>query len=65
MKNKESWEDPIVAEVRRVRDSLSKKFDYDVEAICDDLMKRQGETVTTAQLKSAKYASPPRKRTKR
>ncbi len=35
------WEDPIVAEVRRIRDQLSKRFNYDVKAIFADLRKRQ------------------------
>lgn len=33
--------DPIVNEVRRVRDELAKKFNYDVDAIFADLRKKQ------------------------
>ena len=33
--------DPIVEEVRRRRDEHAKKFNYDLDAICADLMKRQ------------------------
>lgn len=33
--------DPIVEEVRRVRDELARRFDYDVHAIFADLRKRQ------------------------
>jgi len=33
--------DPIVEEVRRVRDVHAKQFDYDLDAICDDLRKRE------------------------
>lgn len=40
--NKRSWEDPIVAEVRAIRDAYAKKFNYDLRAICDDL--KQSET---------------------
>jgi hypothetical protein len=29
--------DPIVEEVRAVRDEYARRFDYDIEAICDDL----------------------------
>jgi hypothetical protein len=36
-----SWEDPIVAEVRKIRESLAAKFDYDVAAIFADLRARQ------------------------
>jgi hypothetical protein len=35
------WEDPIVAEVRRIREQLSERFDYDVKAIFADLQERQ------------------------
>ena len=73
MNKQKQWEDPIVAEVRRVRDQLAKKFNYDVHAICEDLRKRQGKTVTVAELKAGKYSpssakpamvreTPPRKR---
>ncbi len=33
--------DPIVNEIRRVRDELAKKFNYDVDAIFSDLRKKQ------------------------
>ena len=36
------WEDPIVAEVREIREKLAAKFDFDVKAIFADLRKRQG-----------------------
>jgi hypothetical protein len=35
------WEDPIVADVRRTREALSAKFDFDVSAIFADLRARQ------------------------
>jgi len=35
-------EDPIVAEVRRVRDQLARRFNYDIHAIFADLMARAG-----------------------
>jgi len=35
------WDDPIVNEVRRVRDQLARKFDYDLKAIFDDIRERQ------------------------
>ena len=34
-------EDPIVEEVRKARDEYAKKFDYDLDAICRDLQKKQ------------------------
>jgi hypothetical protein len=35
------WEDPIVAEVRRVREELAARFNYDVKAMFADMRKRQ------------------------
>jgi hypothetical protein len=36
-----NWEDPIVAEVRRIREDLSAKFNFDVSAIFADIRARQ------------------------
>jgi len=33
--------DPIVAEVRKFRDEHAHKFNYDLDAICADLMEHQ------------------------
>jgi hypothetical protein len=30
------YEDPIVNEVRRIREEIAAKFDYDIERIADD-----------------------------
>ncbi len=35
------WEDPIVNEVRKIREQLERQFDFDVNAIFADLRKRQ------------------------
>lgn len=35
------WNDPIVDEVRKVRDAHARKFNYDLQAIADDLKKQQ------------------------
>jgi hypothetical protein len=35
------WEDPIVADVRRAREELSARFNFDVTAIFADIRKRQ------------------------
>lgn len=35
------WEDPIVAEVHRIREKLAAEHNYDVKAIFADLRKRQ------------------------
>ena len=58
MKDDQQWVDPIVTEVRRVRDQLAKRFHYDVKAICADLMKRQGATVTIVELGAGQYSQP-------
>lgn len=33
--------DPIVEEVRRAREAHAKRFNYDLDAICEDLRKRE------------------------
>jgi hypothetical protein len=33
--------DPIVEEIRKHRDNHAKKFNYNLDAICADLMERQ------------------------
>ena len=35
------WEDPIVAEVHRIREQLAAQFDFDVHAMFADMRKRQ------------------------
>ena len=35
------WEDPIVTEVRKVREQLARQFHFDVHAIFTDLRERQ------------------------
>lgn len=37
----ETWNDPIVAEVRAAREAYAKEMQYDLTAICTDLRKRQ------------------------
>ena len=38
------WKDPIVEEVRRVRDEQAKAFEYDLHAICENLRKKQNSS---------------------
>ena len=33
--------DPIVEEVRKARDAYAKRFNYDLDAICQDLQEKQ------------------------
>jgi len=35
------WNDPIIEEVRKVRDEHAKRFNYDLKAIVADLKKQQ------------------------
>ena len=44
------WKDPIVEEVRRVREDHAAKYGYDLDAICEALRKEQqasGRTVVS------------------
>lgn len=38
------WQDPIVEEVRRIRDEHAKRFNYDLHAICEDFRKKQSSS---------------------
>jgi hypothetical protein len=53
------FDDPIVAEVRRVRDELARQFNYDVHAMFEDLRKRQGQTVTGDELRAGLVGASP------
>ena len=35
------WQDPIVAETRALRDEYARQFNYDTDAIFEDLMAKQ------------------------
>ena len=51
-----SWEDPIVKEVRKVRDTYAKRFNYDLDAIYRDLKakeRRGGRVVVPCPAKEA------------
>jgi len=37
----EIWEDPIVAEVRKVREAHAARFDFDLRAIYEDLKEQE------------------------
>ena len=37
------YKDPIVEEVRRIREARAARFNYDLDAIFEDLMKRQDD----------------------
>lgn len=35
------WKDPIVAETRELREQYAARFDYDMDAIFEDIQQRQ------------------------
>ena len=35
------WEDPIVAEVRRIREDYAAQFNFDLQALCRALKERE------------------------
>lgn len=37
------WKDPVVEEVRAVRDEYARRFNYDVTAICRDLREQEAQ----------------------
>jgi hypothetical protein len=49
------WKDEVLEEIYRIREEHAKSFDYDLQAICDDLRKKQatsGRLIISAPLKS-------------
>jgi hypothetical protein len=57
------WEDPIVSEVRQVREELATRFNFDVSAIFADLRARQtslgSRLVRRCRSKKAEQAAAP------
>jgi hypothetical protein len=51
------WKDPIVEEMRKVRQKHAAKFNYDIEAIVADL--REQEKKSRRKLVSLKPKKPP------
>ena len=48
------WEDPIVEEIRKIRQEHAARFDYDLAAICRDLKEQEeqgGRTVVVLEAK--------------
>ena len=55
------WEDPIVEEVRKVRDAYAKQFNYDLDAIYQDLKakeRRSGRVVVPCLPQQEKTTHP-------
>ncbi len=40
-RNKDTMKDPIIAEIRQIREAYAKRFNYDVHAMLRDLRARQ------------------------
>jgi len=56
--------DPIVAEVRKYRDEHARKFNYDLDAICADLVAKQekrGRKIRRRDKSATIGSTPPRK----
>jgi hypothetical protein len=38
------WRDDILEEIHKIREEHAKAFNYDLQAICDDLRRKQAES---------------------
>ncbi|MEB3278290.1 MAG: hypothetical protein VKK42_05125 [Lyngbya sp.] len=38
------WKDSILEEIHKIREEYAQSFNYDLQAICDDLRKKQAES---------------------
>ncbi|MEH1928024.1 hypothetical protein [Nostoc sp.] len=50
------WKDEIIEEIYRIREEHAKSFNYDLQAICDDL--RQKQAVSNRQIISQPLKQP-------
>ena len=53
------WKDPIVEEVRKIREKHAAKFKYDLDAICRDLKEQErksGRLISLAAKKPTRGA---------
>jgi hypothetical protein len=48
------WKDPIVEEVRKIREKHAAKFHYDLDAICRDLKEQEQRNAKRAVSLAAK-----------
>jgi hypothetical protein len=49
------WKDEVLEEIYRIREEHAKSFKYDLQAICEDLQKKQvasGRRIISVPLKS-------------
>ncbi len=60
------WKDPIVEEVRSARDSIAKRFGYDLKRIFTDLRKSEKKrAAAAARVRSEKPAASGKQGSKR
>ena len=38
------WNDEVLVEIHKIREEHAKAFHYDLQAICDDLRRKQAES---------------------
>ncbi len=55
------WEDPIVRETRAAREELLKRFNYDLDALCEYLEQLDTQSSKKAVTLKPKPATPHRK----
>jgi hypothetical protein len=46
------WRDPIVEEIRKIREEHARNFNHDLHAICEDIRQRQGKSGHTVVSRS-------------
>jgi hypothetical protein len=54
------WKDEILEEIHKIREEHALAFNYDLQAICDDLRQKQaasGRQIISTPLKQPKSAS--------
>lgn len=54
------WQDEVVEEIHRIREEHAKTFNYNLQAICDDLRKKQAASdrkVILTPLKNLKQSA--------
>ena len=39
------WEDPIVEQIHKIREEHAREFNFDLQAICDDLKEQEKKSV--------------------
>ncbi|MEH2056493.1 MAG: hypothetical protein V7K97_10125 [Nostoc sp.] len=56
------WKDEILEEIYRIREEHAKAFNYDLQAICDDL--RQKQALSSRQIISQPLKQPSKQHSK-